>query len=199
MLGVLALFALLIGILVGAILLRPGAIEISSGTLLPQPRALADFQLIGADGQPFTKASLAGHWTLAFAGYTFCPDVCPTTLTDLNAVLRQLGPDAAKLQVLFISVDPERDTPVRLAQYVHYFNPEFRAASGDVAALEQLGKSLGFVFVKVAGATPESYLMDHSAALMLINPQAELVGYLTPPFKAELIAADLKPLLQRER
>ncbi|MDB5987049.1 MAG: hypothetical protein JWR16_2102 [Nevskia sp.] len=199
MLGILAAFALLIGVLVGAILLKPGAVEISSGTLLPQPRPIADFSLSGSDGQPYTKASLAGHWSLIFAGYTFCPDVCPTTLAELKGVLNKLGADAGKLQVVFISVDPERDTPQRLAQYVHYFSPDFRAATGEVAALEKLGQSLGFVFVKVPGATPESYLMDHSAALMLVNPQAELVGYLTPPFKADAIAADLKPLLQRNR
>ena len=198
MLGIAAALALVIGVLVGGILLKPGDVEISSGTLLPQPRPIVDFSLSGSDGQAFTKASFSGHWSLIFAGYTFCPDVCPTTLTELKGVLSKLGTDAGKLQVVFISVDPERDTPERLAQYVHYFSPDFRAATGDVAALEKLGQSLGFVFVKVPGATPESYLMDHSAALMLVNPQAELVGYLTPPFKADAIAADLKPMLQRD-
>lgn len=199
MLGVAAAFALLVGILVAIILLKPGAVAIRSGTLLPQPRPVADFSLTGSDGQPFTKASLSGHWSLIFAGYTFCPDVCPTTLTDLKSVLNQLGPDAGKLEIVFISIDPARDTPARLAQYVHYFSPDFRAATGEVAALEKLGQSLGFVFIKVPGASPENYLMDHSAALMLVNPQAELAGFLTPPFKADVIAADLKPLLQRDR
>ncbi len=196
--GGIAAFALMIGALVGAILLQPGAVELNSGTLLPKPRPIAPFTLSGSNGRPFTNADFSGHWTLVFAGYTFCPDVCPTTLADLASVRSKLGADAGKLQVVFISVDPQRDTPERLDKYVHYFSPDFRAATGDNAALEALGQSLGFVFLKVPGATPESYLMDHSAALMLINPRAELAGYLTPPFKADVIAADLEPLLQRD-
>lgn len=190
--------ALLLG-LFAALSLRPQAAEFRSGTLLETPRAISDFALIGGDGQPFTKADLQGHWSLIFAGYTFCPDVCPTTLATLKAMQAKLGPDAQRLQVVFLSVDPERDTPPRLAQYVRYFSPDFRAATGEVPALEKLGENLGFVFAKVLGATPETYLMDHSAALMLVDPKAELAGYLTPPFKAEAMAADLKPLLERGR
>ncbi len=194
-----AVIAVVAGALASLIMLKQSTTEIASGTLLPQPRAIADFSLNAADGRTFTKADFTGHWTIVFAGYTFCPDVCPTTLTDLTAVIKQLGPDdAKKLQVLFVSVDPERDMPERLAKYVHYFSPDFRAATGDVAALEKLGTSLGFVFMKVPGATPTSYLMDHSAALMLVNPKAELAGFLTPPFKADAIADDLRPLLQRD-
>jgi len=98
--------------------------------------------------------------------------------------------------VLFISVDPARDTPQALAQYVHYFGADFHGATADDAELEKLGKDLGFVYLKVPGTTPDNYLMDHSAALMLINPKAELAGYLSPPFDAATIAKDLKNLIE---
>jgi protein SCO1/2 len=182
-------------VLAGRSLLQPPAVELASGTLLQAPRAVADFSLTGSDGRPFTKAAFSGHWNLVFAGYTFCPDVCPTTLADVKAALGKLGPQAAKLQVTFVSIDPERDTPERLAQYVHYFDPSFRAATGTKENLDKLGQSLGYVYEKVPGATPQSYLMDHSAMLILVNPNAELVGYLTPPFKPDAIAGDLKRLL----
>ena len=200
LLGLAAAIAALIGMAVGVIVLRPGTVmQLSSGSLLQTPKSIADFTLRGDDGKPFTKTDLDGHWTLIFTGYTFCPDVCPTTLADLKASVAKLGSDAARLRVLFISVDPERDTPERLAHYVHYFNPDFRAATADVAVLEKLGIELGFVFAKVPGATSDSYLMDHSAALILMNPHAELAGYLTPPFKPDAIAADLRPLMARDR
>jgi protein SCO1/2 len=171
------------------------ASNIQSGTLLPQPRAVPDFTLQGADGKPYTRADLRGHWTLIFPGYTYCPDVCPTTLAELKAVYGKLGGDADKLQILFLSVDPERDTPQRLASYVHTFDPRFRAATGPVPALEKLGGELGFVFNKVPGKTPDSYLMDHSASMMLIDPQAQLAGYVVPPFTVEGLTSDLKSLI----
>lgn len=195
--GLIAAFAVLAGIAVGTLVLRPATVELASGTLLQRPRPVIEFSLNGSDGKPFTKADFAGHWNLIFAGYTFCPDVCPTTLADLKAVDARLGGDAQKLQVLFLSIDPERDTPERLDRYVRYFDPGFRAATGDPETLEKLGKSLGYVYAKVPGATPETYLMDHSAALILVNPKAELAGYLTPPFKPEAMAADLKALMER--
>jgi protein SCO1/2 len=192
-LGLAAAAALLLGA-AAAVLLRPHAAALKSVTLLPEPRAVADFSLTGSDGRPFTRASLAGHWTLIYVGYTFCPDQCPTTLALLKSVYAKLGAVAGKIQVLFVSIDPERDTPARLAQYVHYFSPQFAAATGPQSELDKMGSNLGFVYDKVPGATPQSYLMDHSAALMLIDPDARLAGYLTPPFNAIDMAADLKKL-----
>jgi protein SCO1/2 len=95
-------------------------------------------------------------------------------------------------------VDPERDTPDKLDAYVHYFDPRFRAATGNVTALEELGRNLGFVFEKSPGTTAGSYTIDHSAALMLMNPQGSLAGYLVPPFKPELLAADMKNVMENK-
>ena len=198
LLALFAVVALAAGILIGNRWLAPRALVIQSGTLLPQPRPITDFTLTGSDGKPFSRADLLGHWTIVFAGYTSCPDVCPTTLMDLKGLETRLGPLADRLEVLFISVDPERDTPDKLDGYVHYFDPRFRAATGSIAALEQLGRNLGFVFDKAPGSTPGSYTIDHSAALMLIDPKGALRGYLVPPFKPEVLSADIKNVMENK-
>jgi protein SCO1/2 len=168
-----------------------------SGTLLPQPRAIADFALTGEDGKPFTRAGLLGRWTVVFVGYTHCPDVCPTTLFQLKAAKARLGGAGARLAVLFVSVDPERDAPDPLGRYVRYFDKDFRAATGPVDALMALGRQLGFVFVRSPAPEGEDYGIDHSAELILLDPKARLAGYLTPPFRAETLAADLGTILRK--
>lgn len=198
LLALLAVAALLIGVVAGNRWFAPKTPLIQSGTLLPKPRPIADFTLTDSSGKPFTRADLMGHWTIIFAGYTSCPDVCPTTLAELKGLESRLGPLADRLDVLFLSVDPERDTPAKLDQYVHYFDPRFRAATGTADALEAMGRNLGFVFEKTPGATPGSYTIDHSAALMLIDPQGSLAGYLVPPFKPDALAADMKNVMENK-
>jgi protein SCO1/2 len=193
-LSLLAGLSLLVGMAAAVVLLHPAPARIQSGTLLDPPRPIVDFTLTGDDGKPYTRERLLGHWSLLYVGYTNCPDVCPTTLALLKQVYALLGADAGKVRIVFLSVDPERDTPARLAQYVHYFSPDFAAATGDKQQLEALGANLGFVFMKVPGATPQSYSMDHSAALILVNPKAELAGYVSPPLIAEALSADLRRL-----
>lgn len=197
-LALLAVVALLAGVILGQRWFAPKLPAIASGTLLPKPRPLADFSLTDSGGKPFTRADLLGHWTIIFAGYTSCPDVCPTTLAELKGLEGRLGPLSDRLGVLFLSVDPERDTPEKLDQYVHYFDPRFRAATGTVDALEALGRNLGFVFEKTPGSTPGSYTIDHSAALMLIDPRGSLAGYLVPPFKPDTLAADMKNVMETQ-
>jgi protein SCO1/2 len=187
--------AVLLGAFAAHLWLQAPATQLGSGTLLPQPRVIGDFNLTGDDGKPFTKASLAGHWNLVFTGYTHCPDVCPTTLATLKSVASKLGPDADKLQIVFLSIDPERDRPEALERYVHYFDPRFRGATAPNTELDRLAPQIGFVYLKVPGTTPENYSMDHSAALILINPQAQVAGYFTPPLSADALAQDLSKLI----
>ena len=194
--GIIAAVAAALGLAVGAILLKPKSIAIASGTLLQTPRPLPAFALTDQDGAAFTNRSLEGHWTVVFAGFTYCPDVCPGTLTLLKAVRRQLGEDAAKVQVLFLSVDPARDTPERLKSYVQYFDPRFKGATAPNTELDKLARAMSFVYTKVPGATPETYTMDHSSALMLVNPKGELAGFFTAPHRREALVADLKGLLK---
>ncbi len=196
--GLIAAIAAALGLALGIAFMQPKAVSIESGTLLQPPRALPPFALTDFDGKPFTNASLQGHWTVVFAGFTTCPDICPGTLTLMKGVMADLGPLAGQVQMLLLSIDPERDTPERLKSYVQYFDPRFAAATGPNAELDKLARAMSFVYSKVPGASPETYTMDHSAALMLINPQGQLAGFFTAPHRREALAADLSTLLKKK-
>ena len=197
LLVVISALAVAAGLVAALWLQKPATVALQSGTLLQQPRALATFSATDQDGATFGLDQLRGHWTLIFPGFTSCPDVCPTTLALLKNVHAQLGDDTAKLTVLFLSVDPERDTPARLKQYVQYFDPSFTAIVTPEPELQKLARMLGVAYVKVPGTTPDSYTMDHSAALIVIDPQARIAGYLTPPFDPAKLVADLRAVLDR--
>jgi protein SCO1 len=180
----------------GALALRGEApVALESGVALATPRPIADFALTDQDGKPFNRARLEGHWTLVFAGFTQCPDVCPTTLGVLKAVEQKMQARAPHL--VFVSVDPERDTPDVLKRYVAYFSPRLVGASGPVAELDKLCGSLGLAYMKVPGSSVAEYTMDHSAALVLVDPQARVAAYFTPPHRPETLAADLARMVPR--
>jgi protein SCO1/2 len=187
-----AAFALALGLWFGARLLGPPVPpRLESAVLYPAARALPDFHLTRSDGQPLTLADWKGRWTVAFFGYTNCPDVCPTTLTAFKQVWKQLDPaTTAKLRFDFISVDPERDTSETLTRYVGYFSKDFVAASGSDDQLTALTHALGLVYSRGA---PENgtYTVDHSASAVIVDPQGHQVGLFRPPFEATKIAADL--------
>jgi len=178
----------------------PTGPELQTVTLLPQPRELAPFSLRQDDGTQLLPGELAGHWTLVFLGFTFCPDVCPTTLSELAVAQKQWEalPEPTRPRVLFVSVDPDRDTPGKAGEYARAFHPDTLAATADVPALEKFATSIGFVFMKVPGKTfeqnPEDYSVDHSANIAVLDPQGRLAGLIRPPFQPQAIAADLAAL-----
>ena len=179
--------------------------QLQSAILLPQPRELPAFNLRQSDGTPLVAGELAGHWTLVFLGFTFCPDVCPTTLTELAQAQKQWEamPESTRPRVLFVSVDPERDTPGKTGEYAHAFHPDTLAATADVPALEKFATSLGFVFMKAPGANfehnPQDYSVDHSAHIAVLDPQGRLAGLIRPPLQPQAIADDLLRLTASER
>jgi protein SCO1/2 len=122
---------------------HPPSVQLKTGTLLPTPEPLRPFGLTGQDGKPFTIDHLRGHWTFLAMGCTSCPNICPTALATFRAVSQQIIPEAGKppAPFLLVSVDPGRDTPERLAQYVRYFDPTFLGATGSEKALPELGLS----------------------------------------------------------
>ena len=150
----------------------------------PAAKTILPFSLKKSDGTEFTLAQLQGHWTLLSFGFTSCPDVCPTTLTELSAVfgiLKLPSLQAAAAQIVFVSIDPERDTPENLASYVTHYNPAFIAATGDTPALTAFATNLGAVFEKEAnGPGPQDYTMAHTASIFLINPQGQLAAIARP-------------------
>lgn len=151
------------------------------GATLPQPaNALPAFALQRSDGKAFDNLSLKGQWSLLFIGYTYCPDICPTTLAQLAALYPELKAQIPNLQVVMLSVDPGRDSSERLAGYVPHFHPEFIAASGPHQQFQPLVAALGLVYSRHEGSTPDDYLVDHSASLVLINPAGLPHGRFAP-------------------
>ena len=166
--------------------------------LITPPRVLPDWQLRLSDGGVATPATLQGRWTLVFLGFTHCPDVCPTTLAELAKAQKQLAamPEPKRPRLLFVSVDPERDTPKLTGDYAHYFHPDTLAASPTPEQLTAFAKALGLVYMKVS--SPDgSYSMDHSATLVLLDPQGRQAGLLSPPLDPQKIADDLRLLAER--
>jgi protein SCO1 len=187
-LGILAAAAVL-----AAILSRPTTPPaLASGTILAPARALADFSLLDSQGRGFGAANLRGHWSLMFFGYTNCPDYCPTTLTTLAALEKQLR-DAKTLtppQVIFVSVDAKRDTPARLNQFVPYFDPTFIGlTAASQPAIEALAKNWG-VAVNIQAAANGDYIVDHSALMFVIDPAGNLAAILTGPFTLDTLRHD---------
>ena len=155
------------------------------------------FQLIDFSGLPRSLADFRGKVVAVFFGYTQCPDVCPTTLTEMVQVKQLLGADGDKLQVLFISVDPERDTPEVLKAYVANFDPSFLALyAATPEKLAELAKDFKVYYKKVDGKTPTSYTMDHTAASYLYDPQGRLRLYSRYGSGAQAMADDVKLLIK---
>ena len=155
-----------------------------------------DFALTDFNGRPRTLQDFKGKAVVMFFGFTQCPDVCPTTMTEMAQVKQLLGPDGDKLQVLFASIDPERDTPEVLKAYMGSFDPGFLglyAASPE--ALAALAKDYKIYFKKVDGKTPTSYSMDHSAQSYIYDPQGRLRLYSRYGSDPKLVAEDIKLLL----
>ena len=197
-----ASLALLAGLAIAAILWsgRPGtgSPKLDSGIAMPKPRPLPEFTLLDQHSRPFTRTALEGRWTLLFAGFTHCPDICPSTLATLSAVDRELGDAGQALQVLLLSLDPKRDTPETLQPYLAHFNPRFVGITGDVKEIDQLMAALGLAYIKVP-TSADGYTIDHSTALVLIDPRANVVGYFKAPLQPEAIAEDLLPVLAGAR
>lgn len=165
-----------------------GGVSLDSGTWLPRARTLAEFHLQDMSGREFDLNNLRGHPTLLFFGFTNCPDVCPTTLSTLAQVLRQAPLPGA--QVVFVSVDPERDSAASLQAYLGAFDSNFIGVRGERAALAPLLRSLNAIAVR-EDLPGGGYTMDHSATLYLLDTQARLVAVFSPPFSGTRLAADL--------
>ena len=156
-----------------------------------------DFSLLDPDGKVRTLADFKGKVVVMFFGYTQCPDICPTTLTEMQQVMSILGPQSDKVQVLFVTVDPQRDTAAILKQYVPAFDPRFLGLlPADDAALEKVAKDFKIYYKKVPGISPGSYTMDHTAGSYTFDPDGRLRLYIKHAQGPETLAHDLKELLK---
>lgn len=168
--------------------------------LLPKPRALADFSLTDSSGATFGNAALEGRWTFAYFGFTNCPDICPIAMSVLGRARGQLaeaGEDDSFSGVLF-SVDPQRDTPEALAEYVHYFHEDFEGVTGTREAMAELASQVSVAFAAVPEpSAPDGYVVDHTGNIVLINPLGHYHGYIRPPHSPEQVAFAFKALSAR--
>lgn len=195
-----AFMALLIGLLVHRIL-SPAVL---SNTQLAEnglfvydlPRPVSAFALTDHNGVPFTQERIKGKWSLLFFGYTFCPDICPITLASIKQFedLLQDTEAAGQIQVAMISVDPQRDTPEKLAQYMGFFSKDYVGVTGEYIDIFNLGRQLNVAF----GYTPVEngeYLVNHSGEIVLINPNGEFHGFFKVPHDPEQMARNFRSVL----
>jgi protein SCO1/2 len=171
---------------------RPVAFKNTDLTGLDYAR---DFALTDHNGKPRTLADFKGKVVVMFFGYTQCPDVCPTTMAEMANVVKELGPAGKDVQVLFVTVDPERDTKELLASYVPAFNPTFLGLYGDAAATARTAKEFKVYYAKVPGSTPENYSMDHTAGSYVFDRNGKLRLFLRHGQGAASIVPDLRQLL----
>ncbi len=156
----------------------------------------SDFRLTDHTGKPRTLADFHGKVVVMFFGFTHCPDVCPTTLSDMRQVMQKLGPDGSRMQVLFVTVDPARDTPELLAKYVPSFNPTFLGLYGDNAAIGKVTKDFKIVHQIQEGKTPESYTIAHTAASLVFDTKGQLRLFIAYGMEVDKIEADIRQLLK---
>ena len=176
--------------------------EFKSLRQYPQPKIISEFELTDSNGKIFNLERLRGSWSLIFFGFTHCPDVCPTALHTMASVYSQMEeqlPTAQLPQIIFVSVDPQRDSLEILKKYSEFFHPLIIAATGQHPQLEKLTRELGLLYTIEAhaeGAT--DYAVDHTAGIVLINPNAKLVGLLPPPHDDAQISSDLIKLMGKQ-
>lgn len=156
-----------------------------------------DFRLTDHNGKVRTLADFRGKVVVMFFGYTQCPDVCPTTMMEMTAVLQQLGTDASRVQMLFVTVDPERDTRELLANYVPAFNPSFLGLYGDMETTARTAKEFRVFYQKQPGSTPSSYTVDHTAGSYVFDPQGRVRLFARYGDGGANLAADLRVLLKQ--
>lgn len=171
------------------------------GTVLHQPRPLPMFKLDGTDGYPIDNRHLRGHWTFLFMGFSHCASICPVTMAELSKMARLLSqhPDLPRPTVVMVTLDPKRDSLVRMKDYVQSFHEQFLGARGTEEATQHLAQFLGIAYTQIIPhvQNPENdYSIEHSGAIMLLNPRGELVAFFTPPHSANNLVSDYQHLVK---
>ena len=185
--------AIILGLATGIYFFRPHTFH---GTVIQSPETSYDFTLTGGNGD-VSLSDFRGKLVLIYFGYTFCPDICPATLGNVNQALKEIGAKAEDVQLIMVSLDPQRDTPEKLEQYVAHFNPAFIGITGTQEQVDTVTSLYGIFYEKKEGSEATSYLIDHTATLMVIDRE----GYLKLVFPfgvtADEIADDLKYMLRQ--
>lgn len=171
--------------------------DIETAMLYPAPVALPDVSLVDTNGNVIQTDYFQGGWQLVFFGFTYCPDICPMTLQILSSARQALADDGNEVlpEIVLVSVDPERDSPEKLAEYVGYFGDGVSGITGELEQIRKLTDALGIFFQKTE-LEQGGYTVDHSSVVLLINPQGQLIGLFSAPHSADAIASDLEVILK---
>lgn len=198
-----AVIALVLGLTVSKVLEAPqpdarAALLDAGIVLLPQSRALPALSLTDEQGAAQALDQLTGRWTLLFFGYTFCPDICPTTLAELRQLRGRLPAELLeRYRVVMVSVDPHRDTPEQLRQYLGFYNAGYSGLTGELADIQQLATAVSIPFIP-GDTRKERYTVDHSGNLAIIGPDGRQRGFIRAPLNVDRLAAQLPVLLRQE-
>ncbi|OUM05238.1 cytochrome c oxidase assembly protein [Pseudomonas syringae] len=198
-----AIVALTLGLIVSRLLPGNGtpdqaALNDAGVILLPKSRALPALSMIDQNGADVAVDGFKGKWTLMFFGYTFCPDICPVTLAQIKQIRSEL-PKAAveRMRVVLVSVDPHRDTPQQLKQYLSYFDPQYIGLTAPVEDIQKLASAVSIPFIPADTSTP-NYFVDHSGNLALIGPDGKQRGFIRAPLNSQKLIRQLPGLLERD-
>lgn len=198
-----AIVAVVLGLTVNRVLSGKGQGDqtalIDAGViLLPQSREVPDLKMVDQDGQSVSLGSLKDKWTLLFFGYTFCPDICPTTLAQLRQIKSELPKEAVdKLRIVLVSVDPNRDTPQQLKTYLGYFDKQFVGLTAPVDSIQKLANAVSIPFIPADTSKP-NYTVDHSGNLALLGPDGTQRGFIRGPLNNQKLVAQLPGLVERK-
>ena len=183
-----AFIAMVLGLLFASVLIPRGLTPEEARQIgwyqFDAPRHIPDFTMTNHLGEAVNQDSLKGGWSLLFFGFTTCPDICPTTLSVLA---ESVEGEKHTPRIIMVSVDPERDTPSKLAAYVPAFNPDFAGYAGSFDETVKLATAVNIAFGKVPGPEPGSYLVDHSASLVVVNPRGQYAGFIKAPHQAQIL------------
>jgi protein SCO1 len=170
-----------------------------NGYVLATPRELPAVELVDEHDAPFRPGNFAGHWSFLYFGYTYCPDICPLTLVELTKLKQHLAADgvAERSEYYLVSVDPKRDTPARLREYVVYFDPELRGLTGSADALAALVQATETLFDVPEDQDGDNYLVSHSSNVVLLDPDGRVHAVFTPPHDPATLAADFTKVVGR--
>lgn len=180
------------------------SVELKSATVLPQPRDISSFKLMDAKNKTFTNKNFTGHWTMLFFGFTHCRVVCPKALATLNEVYTKLQQNKQQSlpQVVFVSIDPERDSLTRVGQFVTAFNPDFQGVTGNRAQVDKMMQEFGAVAVRInkpyaegGVAAKDNYQIEHSSSILLVDPNGKFYAVFAAPHNATNIAQDMKSIM----
>lgn len=172
------------------------------GLFWPNPKQIHDFTTLDHTNTNFGYEELAGKWSFIFFGYTHCPDVCPITMSVMTDVYTKLGMPVNDIQVIFVSVDPNRDTTEKLAQYVTYFHEDFIGLGGNKENVDSLTNQIGVAYYVNNEEQKENYLVDHTASIFLFDPKARLIGKLSAPHESDKIIqhfTDIKTFVDAQK